>query len=275
KVDNAVEKTRKKVGRKLAGESGGGSDPAGVVGHSVKNLPGFQKAKLDTARQLGIDPYSDNVRLQQEMDKVTWAFFAGGLPLRIGAAAASAGASAALTAVKTVGLPDEIYQLTPGELGLRDSRSLVEMGIGQADVDAVMLDPGLSISSRHRVINSLSALPAGPARAEVVRVLSTSTDSHHARLLADILEMLVARHSATPYSTIQVKGRLPIGVLPDGSIEVVAPIDYLSWTPMVKEFVGREDFGGGIKRLILSCKVSNLATERLTAAGWTVLPPAE
>ena len=61
------------------------------IGNAAKNAAGFDKAKLDTARQLGVDPYSDNARLQEEMDKVTWAFFAGGLPLRIGAAVASAG----------------------------------------------------------------------------------------------------------------------------------------------------------------------------------------
>lgn len=36
------------------------------VGTSVENT-----AKLDTARQLGVDPYLDNVRLQEEMEKVT------------------------------------------------------------------------------------------------------------------------------------------------------------------------------------------------------------
>lgn len=84
KVDSAVEKTRKRVGRGIAGE--GWRDPyaGSKVGDSLKNLAGFQRAKLDTARQLGVDPYSDNARLQEEIEKVTWAFFAGGLPLRIG-----------------------------------------------------------------------------------------------------------------------------------------------------------------------------------------------
>ena len=77
KVGSSVERGVNKI--KADGEAGE-SPSAGEIGNAARNAAGFDKAKLDTARQLGVDPYSDNARLQEEMDKVTWAFFAGGLP---------------------------------------------------------------------------------------------------------------------------------------------------------------------------------------------------
>ena len=86
-----------------------------------------------------MDPYSDNTRLQEEMDKVTWAFFAGGLPLRIGAAVASAGVAVAAT--NMVGIPEETYALTQAELALRDNKSLAAMGLKEEDIKAFQIQP--------------------------------------------------------------------------------------------------------------------------------------
>ncbi|RYD60655.1 MAG: hypothetical protein EOP83_18900, partial [Verrucomicrobiaceae bacterium] len=100
RVEESAKKDDHDAGQ-TAAEAGRG------ISTAAKSVSGFDKAKLDTAKQLGVDPYSDNERLQEEMDKVTWAFFAGGLPLRIGAAVASAGVAVAAT--NMVGIPEDTY----------------------------------------------------------------------------------------------------------------------------------------------------------------------
>ena len=274
KVGSGIENTGMRIGNCISGKDESDTEPVKNVGKSIRDLAGYQSAKLDTARQLGIDPYSDNTRLQQEIDKVTWAFFAGGLPLRVGTAAVSGGASAALTATKAVGLPEDIYELTPNELALRDREALIALGVEEAVADAILLNSKLSTSARHRIVLSLGALPASPGRITAAQLLASGTPPYNARVLADALEMLVARHRANPYASIKVHGRLPVGVLADGSVEIVAPVDYLSWTPLVSRFVGRDDLGSSEKRLVISCKVSEVATARLAAAGWTLVKPA-
>jgi hypothetical protein len=78
KVGSAIGRGAEKVADRV---SSGGEPSAGEVGASIgntaKNAAGFDKAKLDTAKQLGVDPYSDNPRLQEEMDKVTWLLLLG------------------------------------------------------------------------------------------------------------------------------------------------------------------------------------------------------
>jgi hypothetical protein len=118
-----------------ASSDGDGATPRASTGESLgaaaRGAIGFDKAKLKCAQGLGVDPYSDNPVLQENLDKVSWAYFAGGLPLRLGAAAASGGASLALTSATMIGLPDEVYSLTLSELAMRNRDSLTALGVSE------------------------------------------------------------------------------------------------------------------------------------------------
>jgi hypothetical protein len=97
------------------------------------------------------------------MEKVAWAFFAGGLPLKVGVSVAGGAASKILNATEFVGLPDDLYQLNSSELDFRDRSTLKSMGASPEKTDAlfanregfaVLLDspaspvmPGLRVSS--------------------------------------------------------------------------------------------------------------------------------
>ena len=106
KVGSGIGNVARKASEKKSGETPPNPEQVGRgVGRVIKNAAGFDKAKLACAQQLGIDPYTDNARLQEEMEKVAWAFFAGGLPLKIGVSVASGGASNANPTSSTSGRP--------------------------------------------------------------------------------------------------------------------------------------------------------------------------
>ncbi|MEM1082495.1 MAG: hypothetical protein AAGI48_00095 [Verrucomicrobiota bacterium] len=276
KVGSSIENTAKRVGHNISenddGVDGGDVAAAGRgIGNAAKSVAGFDKAKLDTARQLGVDPYSDNQRLQEEMEKVTWAFFAGGLPLRVGAMAASGGASAALTATKTAGLPEEIYDITPGELALRDRNSMTAMGVPPQVIDEVFLNQAFSISIRHGIIRTLEKFPAGPGRTEVLRAAASVEQRRQADFIYEALQQLAKRHALKPYVEIKVLGRLPGGLTADNFLEVAAPVDYVSWTQKVAEFARRNDLTGASKRLLLGGRLSLAAKRGFESAAWQVV----
>jgi hypothetical protein len=248
--------------RPSAGEVGSG------IGNAAKNAAGFDKAKLDTAKQLGVDPYSDNVRLQEEMDKVTWAFFAGGLPLRIGAAAASAGIAVAAT--NMVGIPEDTYALTSGELALRDERSLAAMGVTGEDIRAFQLHPALSTTRRHRIVTYLEALPKTAGRGHMVRLANSCETPEQADFLTGALALLAERQrsGAADYASLKILGRLPGAVTATGELHVPAPVDHVTWTDQVAGFAQRDDLGTAPKVLIHTGRMSPAASAGLTAAGW-------
>ncbi len=168
KVGSSIERGAQKISDRATGE--GPRPDAGEVGRGIgeaaKNAAGFDKAKLDTAKQLGVDPYSDNLRLQQEMDKVTWAFFAGGLPLRIGAAVASAGVT--LTATNMIGVPEETYALTQAELALRDRQTLSAMGVSEELIAEFQINEAMSTTRRHRIVTCLGKVNGGKGASEII-----------------------------------------------------------------------------------------------------------
>jgi hypothetical protein len=244
------------------------ADTGRQLGQVAKNAAGFDKAKLDTARQLGVDPYSDNTRLQEEMDKVTWAFFAGGLPLRIGASVASAGIAVAAT--EMVGIPENTYDLTASELALRDERSLAAMGVSSEDIRAFQIHPALSTTRRHRITSYLEALPGASGRGHMVRLANSCTTAGQADFLIESLAILAAREraGAAHYRSLRILGRLPGATTAGGELQVPAPVDYVSWTPEVARFARRDDLGSAPKHLVHTGKLTPTTQAGFLAAGW-------
>jgi hypothetical protein len=268
KVGSSIERGVQKVAAGANNSDTSVADAGRGVGNAAKSVAGFDAARLATAKQLGVDPYSDNQRLQEEINKVTWAFFAGGLPLRIGAAVASAGI--ALTATNTLGLPQEIYALTPAELALRDRDALAAMGARDEAIRDFQLHKLLGVSRQHQIVTLLAALPKASGRAAVVPLATACTTPEQADFLIAGLRVLVERQrsGAAGYVALKVLGRLPGATTAGGELEVPAPVDYVTWTEAVAAFAARDDLGDAPKVLVHTGALSPAAAAGLTAAGW-------
>lgn len=275
KIGSSIERGAQKAGERI-NEAAADDTDAGTaakeagrgIGNAAKNAAGFDKARLDTAKQLGVDPYSDNARLQEEMDKVTWAFFAGGLPLRIGAAVVSAGVAVAAT--NMIGIPDDTYALTRAELTLRDARSLTAMGVNDADIREFQLHRALGTTSSHRIVTALEAMPNAKGRDGIIRLANACTTAGQADFLAGALAILAERQrsGAADYVSLTVPGRLPGAATQAGELQVPAPVDHVTWTVEVAGFARRDDLGTAPKTLLHTGTLSPAAAAGLAAAGW-------
>jgi len=280
KVGSAISRGSAQVAEKINGDGQSAADgtdqaPAGAgrgIGNALKSAAGFDTARLETAKQLGIDPYSDNVRLQEEIDKVTWAFFAGGLPLRIGASVASAGVAVAAT--QMLGIPEDVYALTRGELELRDERALAAIGITAEDVSKFRLNPVLTLTRRHRMVTYLEALPTTAGRGNIIRLANSCTTPQQADFLIGALAILAQRQreGSADYRSLTVLGRLAGGTLASGAIEVPAPVDFVTWTEEVAGFAGRDDLPAAPKTLVHTGRLSQAAADGFLASGWNLAP---
>lgn len=271
KVGSGIGNAARKAGQKNDEETERTPEEIGRgVGRIVRNAAGFEKAKLECARQLGVDPYTDNARLQEEMEKVTWAFFAGGLPLKIGVSLASGGASKAIDAAEFVGHPEALYLLTASELDFRDRNALKEMGVPAEKIDLLFANPTLIRSMRHQIVAVLAELE-GAGRLEIVDQIAAVDSVWRAHFLHDALRLLRARHRETPYQGWSVHGELAVGFTRDGVVEIPAPVDYVLWTPEVAEFANREDLAAFRRRLILQGNLSAETHAQLAATGWEIV----
>lgn len=278
KLGASIERGAQRVGDRVneaanqpadAGEAA--RDAGRGLGEAAKNVAGFDKAKLETARQLGVDPYSDNAILQAEMEKVTWAFFAGGLPLRIGAAAVSAGV--ALTATNMVGIPEDVYARTSSELALRDRNALAAIGVEDGHIREFQLNPALSTTRRHRLVAMLGAMPKASGRGNIILLANACTTPEQADFLVSAVALLAGRQQAgsANYVALQVLGRLPAATTAEGELQVPAPVDHVTWTETVAGFANRDDLGARPRVLLHTGVLSPATTAGLTAAGWRPL----
>ena len=273
KVGRSVENAAKNVHEKI--ESGDSSGMGSGIGNAAKGVIGFDQAKLDCAKQLQVDPYTDNERLQEEMEKVTWVFFSGGMPLRIGAMAASGGASMALTATKVVGLPDEMYTSTPSELALRDQQAMEALSVPEAVIRKYQSNPALSITLRRSIIKSLAALGNPQGSAGVLTVASNCEARRQAEFIDQALRLLAARKQAgqLDLAHLEIIGRLPGAVDKAGLLHIPAPVDYLTWTSDVAAFANRDDLVGRKPQLLTRAGMSDRSRAELGKLGWTVAAP--
>ncbi len=268
-VENAASNVRDRA------ENGEESEAGPGIGRAAKGVIGFDSAKLECAKQLGVDPYTDNARLQEEIEKVSWVFFSGGLPLRVGAAVASGGASVALTASKVVGLPDEIYSLTPAELTLRNSQAMESMGVPADSARKFSSNEALSITLRRSIIRSLQSLGEIKGRAAIIEVAANCETRRQVEFLDQALVLLAQRQQSgkSKFASFEVSGRLPVVIDASGILHIPAPVDYLSWTPEMAEFANREDLANRKPVLLLAGGASDRARRELTTLGWTVTSP--
>jgi hypothetical protein len=274
KVGKSIGRGVDKVVDSTKGDGSSADEVGRGIGNAAKNAAGFDKAKLETAKQLGVDPYSDNARLQEEMDKVTWAFFAGGLPLRIGAAVASAGV--AVVATNMVGIPEDTYALTQAELALRDGRSLDAMGVTEEDIQKFQIQRALSTTRRHRIVIALESLPKAKGRGDIVKLANASSSPEQADILIGALAVLAERQrsGAADYVALKVLGRLPGATTAAGELQVPAPVDYVTWTEEVAGFATRDDFGAAPKVLVHTGTLSPEASAGMVAAAWKAVAVA-
>ncbi len=254
------------------GQSGASAQDIGrAASQAGKGIIGFENAKLDVAKQLGVDPYTDNPRLREEIDSVAWVFFAGGLPLR--AAGMATGAGLAIGATKFVGLPEDMYSATPAELALRNNQAMAAMGVAPATAEAFNNNPALTPSLSRSIIVALNALPGAADRADAVAVAADCFTRQQARFLSQALGILARRQADGQANVKQIKiiGRLPGAVDAGGAFLLPVPSDFVSWTPETAAFVGRDDLAG-LKPVVLHTgDLSPLTKAELAKAGWSAI----
>ncbi|MFN0129558.1 MAG: hypothetical protein ACKV19_23070 [Verrucomicrobiales bacterium] len=240
-----------------------------------RGLIGFEMAKLECARQLGVDPYSDNPVLQEQLEKIAWAYFAGGLPLRIGALATSGGASLALTSTTMVGLPDEVYASTPSELALRHREAFSRLQVPDDVQSEFMGNPMLSPTLRSTILRSLERLAPADGRPSLVELAARCQTAEQAQFLDRSLRLLSDRQylGLARYSRVAALGRVPAAIEADGCVHVAAVVDYVSWTDEVADFARRDDLRAENPTLILTGQATESAIAGFKEAGWKFARP--
>lgn len=252
-------------------DSSSGNSEAGKsqskVADYAREYAGLNRARRALAKSLGVDPYTGNAVLQEKLESLAWASVAGGLSLDLALGALTGGAS---QLISISGRLDRlVWDLPPAEVSARMAQRLLARGNESRGVRRFLRTPAFTPSLQLRMVESLENL-GRPIGEDAVLALAAQAGSEvHARFLITQLRML-AQHASSRDPVVELIAlQHSLAAETRSGIRVVPlPVDFLSYTEAVDE--GTDGARRLPSRLLLSGKISRLATRELKRRGWEI-----
>jgi hypothetical protein len=276
RIKRSVKRGEEKVGmsgpNKGDADKSSGAKVATTTQGVAKDLLGAHRAQREWAAKLGVDPYTHNPVLRDELEEVA-DYDAGGrfstklLPIGI--------VGTVLGSAKTVN--KLIYEAEPDELQTLIETKLQEMNVPDDDSRNFRLNTHYTLSIQARLVASLTLLPETTGRPEYVAQASNAEAEVDARFFQEgayMMELFQKEESPILGIVPELPGACVIAK--GDRFACLYPVDYVVWTPGVAQFVNdatryaETNFPTARRELWLTGRASARATEELLNRRWTV-----
>ena len=268
-----------RVGQSLTGDKRSQSEDS-----KIKDAIGFSTAKRQYASQFNVDVYSDNQKLQDMLNKISWAGYAGSLTWSAAMSAVPGGAGIAMTVIGTNKVLNQVFQTTPPvELRQQNLQKLNAMGVNPQISDTFINNSVFSPREQTLFVHALGEMNGVADRGALVR-LSLSSQNPTIALFRQRQAQMYAGYnkSVTPLESFISLGSLfAASRTKNGALVVVLPLDYLVWTePMAQLLTGANQLiselpGIKEKQVWLTGTLSPRARKEIESRGWHVRDRAE
>ena len=252
------------------------ADSGEADGSGAKEIIGFSKMKREQALKLGVDPYSSNQVLQDQLDEISWTAYAGKatfgiLTMPIGGAA---GIALTTTTVSNA-LEDALREKSPADLKIMNRRSLIAMGATESEANRLVDNPAFSPTTQTAFVLNLKSLDGVANRRDFIKLAGRiSSDEADAVFCTQTASLMSKLHKGEmPLARIALNEDFPICIGKDGTVVVALQWDYAAWTPLAKDFVDglQKKNGESAKYLAaISGTVSPRLRQELEARGFQV-----
>jgi hypothetical protein len=244
----------------------------------VKDLIGFSKTKREYAHQFGVDVYSDNEKLQDQLDSIAWAGYAGGLTWAAAMSAVPGGAGLAISVSGTHRLLNEVFRTTPPvDLRRMNAEKLRAMEVHPEVADAFLNNPVYSPRYQMLLVNALDEMKGVGNRATFVRLAAATNDKDIAFFRERQAEMYAGYHKGVaPFETFLALGEFAAARTAKNEVVFNVPLDRLIWTQgMAQLLTGADALVNRLtrptnKQLWVSGTVSARARKEIESRGWQV-----
>jgi len=241
---------------------------------SFEQLVGISKSKGKIANSYGVNVYSQNKVLEQELDRLGRADFYGGIGVGVATAAIPGVGGVVLGASGTARLLNEAINTTPAsELWLQNKNKLIAMGMDADTVALFLNNPNFSPALSTVLVASLESMKGVENRELFIKVSLQAADTVMAGIIVKMSIMTAAYHkNVAKLMRLTPMARLTMGVRKDGTSVVVLPSDHMVWSQRVSQAItsiGAEGKGGS-NELWVSGTVSKMASAEFKKAGWEV-----
>lgn len=241
----------------------------GVALKLGKRWLGYNAARRELGRELGIDPYSTNPWLGAEMDRLAWSALVG--RRGVGFGLGQIGGAAGTVLGESGRIHRMVWEKPPEEVEAWNAARLAPLAC-RADVqDAFFDNSRYSPTLQTQAVDALLELaPQGGCESFLGLAASVQREAE-ARFVVDALQLMVAARPRFP-TRFEIFGEAL--VLRDGEerLWLALPVDLLQWTPETADFFADPALARvADKRLLLARDASPRTRAALLADGWAVV----
>ncbi len=247
-------------------------------GGRMESLLGYEKAKRDIGYKFGVDVYSDNKILQDELKELAGASGTGTLVMS-GLLMAIPGAGGAVVSV-TGGaemMADTMRDQAPADQRMMNRNKLQAMGVS-ADISDVFIANGTYTPREQTfIVAALDNMRTTKNRGEFIK-FATLTDNADTAFFRQRQAQMYEAYNRTvePIERFVPTGELTAGMSANGKLVFNVPLDHLVWTKdlaaLASVVTRKTALMSEVKErhLWVTGTVSPLAKASLEQMGWTV-----
>jgi hypothetical protein len=237
----------------------------------IASVTGGASARRKQASNLGVDPNTSFPPLADQLKRVATADAVGATSANVGMSFVAGPAGYAIGATGTVGqVRDMLRDKTPADLE-KDGRDLLAaMGISQGTMNAFYANPNLSPTDKIVIVKVLESMHGTQGR-ELFVAGAAKAPSVEMGFFSRHQAMLIQQYGKriSPVRGFVGVGGAPMLMTANGTVSIL-PVDYLNWSSPLTQ-IASASHGG---ELWITGRASPMATAKLAALGWRVVPKA-
>ena len=261
-----------------AKETVGSREATGGEDSRLEQLIGLSKSKGLIATKFGVNMYSRNEVLQEELDRLARADYLGGLGVSVATSFVPVG-GLILSTSGTARLLNEAINTTPAsELWLRNKNKLLAMKMDEGMVELFLNNPSFSPALETVLVAALEKMEGVKEIELFIMVALQASDPDMAKTITEVAVMSAGYHNhIAKLSKIAPMARMTCGIKKDGTVVVMLPADHIIWSEKVA------DVAAGLTNKIAKSAASaaeiwilgdfsKQAKSELKALGWQLHP---
>jgi hypothetical protein len=231
--------------------------------------------KRDRAYELGVDVYSSNPVLQEDLNSVGWAGALGNLSVTALTLPAQA---TAIKVAKGMRLSKQMNEILkeepPARLRQINEKKLASMGVATFLANQFLDHPHFTPRHDTVIVECLARLSYARGRAEFIHSILGAQDEETANFFQNMAETMRGYHEeVSPIKEINIVGGLTVAGAGNGSALIPFPLDHGVWTEKADRIIRnlvtsyRASGLGGRLSLWVTGTLSPMARKNLTELG--------
>ena len=246
------------------------ADDEGLTTQLASSFMGIGKAHRKLARELKVDPYSNNAVLQEDLNRVAQVSGSVSKISKILMPIPSVVGTAA-------DVSELVWNLSPVDLLIQNEEKLEAMGYSEELIKTFFSNPVFSPTEQTILVAALGAMDKVKGRDVLLGIAnSAETEIEGEFLVRSILFVQLYHENVEPVAKLisVPNGLVPVAITQSGDGLIVAPLDHLLWTEEIATATQKLrkliDASGAIDENLLwvEGQVSDMALARLNTNGW-------